>query len=113
MEVPPTGVTQTPEVTQTPTGVTQTPTGVTQTIYVNQANQVEDSHHNWLMVQLLCLLPALLGINGCHRFATGKIGTGILMLLTLGGCGIWTLIDLIVIATGGYKDGYGRPVVNK
>ena len=44
---------------------------------------------------------------------TGKVGTGLLMLFTLGGCGVWTLIDLIVIATGGYKDGSGRPVVNK
>jgi len=75
--------------------------------------EIPISHHNWLMVLLLCILPALFGFNGIHRLMTGKIGTGILMLLTFGGCYIWTLIDLIVIATGGYKDGYGRPVVNK
>ena len=75
--------------------------------------EVPVSESNWLMVLLLCILPAMLGINGIHRFMTGKIGTGLLMLFTLGGCGVWTLIDLIVIATGGYKDGYGRPVVNK
>ncbi|MDG1536365.1 MAG: TM2 domain-containing protein [Candidatus Thalassarchaeaceae archaeon] len=75
--------------------------------------EVQVSESNWLMVLLLCILPAMLGINGIHRFMTGKIGTGLLMLFTLGGCGVWTLIDLIVIATGGYKDGYGRPVVNK
>ena len=75
--------------------------------------EVQVSESDWLMVLLLCILPAMLGINGIHRFMTGKIGTGLLMLFTLGGCGVWTLIDLIVIATGGYKDGYGRPVVNK
>ena len=75
--------------------------------------EVQVSESNWLMVLLLCILPAMLGINGIHRFMTGKIGTGLLMLFTIGGCGVWTLIDLIVIATGGYKDGYGRPVVNK
>ncbi len=75
--------------------------------------EVQVSESDWLMVLLLCILPAMLGINGIHRFMTGKIGTGLLMLFTIGGCGVWTLIDLIVIATGGYKDGYGRPVVNK
>ena len=75
--------------------------------------EVQVSESDWLMVLLLCILPAMMGINGIHRFMTGKIGTGLLMLFTLGGCGVWTLIDLIVIATGGYKDGYGRPVVNK
>ena len=75
--------------------------------------EVQVSESNWLMVLLLCILPAMMGINGIHRFITGKIGTGLLMLFTLGGCGVWTLIDLIVIANGGYIDGYGRLVVNK
>ena len=75
--------------------------------------EVQNSERDWLTVLLVCILPALIGINGIHRFMTGKIGTGVLMLLTLGGCGVWTLIDLIIIATGGYKDGDGRPVVNQ
>jgi len=75
--------------------------------------EVQVSESDYLTILLVCILPALIGINGIHRFMTGKVGTGILMLITFGGCGIWTLIDLIVIATGGYKDGYGRPVVNK
>ncbi|WP_459623487.1 NINE protein, partial [Burkholderia sp. 3C] len=50
---------------------------------------------------LMCLF---LGSLGFHRFYVGKIGTGILMLLTLGGLGIWTLIDLIIMACGNFKD---------
>ena len=56
---------------------------------------------------LLCLL---LGPLGVHRFYVGKIGTGILMLITIGGLGIWTLIDLIMIAIGSFKDKEGLPI---
>ena len=73
--------------------------------------QISDA--DWLTTLLVCILPALIGINGIHRFMTGNIGTGVLMLLTLGGCGIWTLIDLIMIATGKFTDGEGNPVVNQ
>ena len=37
-------------------------------------------------------------------------GTGVAMLLTLGGCGIWSLIDLVRIATGSFLDAEGRPL---
>tara|TARA_B100000405_G_scaffold148584_1_gene103833 strand:+ start:534 stop:779 length:246 start_codon:yes stop_codon:yes gene_type:complete len=75
--------------------------------------EIQVSDADWLTTLLVCILPALIGINGIHRFMTGKVGTGILMLITFGGCGIWTLIDLIIIATGGYKDGNGHPVMQK
>ena len=42
----------------------------------------------------------LVGCLGIHRFMIGDTTNGILMLLTLGGCGIWTLIDLISILSG-------------
>ncbi len=55
----------------------------------------------------LVLLCFFFGVLGIHRFYVGKIGTGILMLLTLGGFGIWLLIDMIVIACGGFRDKQG------
>lgn len=56
-------------------------------------------------------LVALLGPFGAHRFYAGKIGTGLLMLCTLGGLGIWWLYDVIVIATGGFRDADDRRIV--
>jgi TM2 domain-containing membrane protein YozV len=58
---------------------------------------------------LLCLL---LGGLGVHRFYVGKIGTGILQLLTLGGLGFWALFDLIMIIIGKFTDGEGRLITS-
>lgn len=57
------------------------------------------------------ILALLLGWAGGHRFYVGKIGTGILMLCTLGGLGLWYLYDLILIAGGGFRDADGRRVL--
>lgn len=67
------------------------------------------SEKEWLTTLLLCLF---LGSLGGHRFYTGKIGTGILQLITLGGCGIWTIIDLIMILTGKFTDKDGNEITN-
>jgi hypothetical protein len=60
-----------------------------------------------LAALLFCIF---LGYLGVHRFYVGKVGTGIAMIFTLGGLGIWVLIDLIVIATGSFKDIDGKVV---
>ena len=63
-----------------------------------------ESQKSWIATLLLCIFTGHIGV---HRFYTGKIGTGILWLCT-GGCfGIGTLVDLVVIATGNFKDKQG------
>ncbi len=63
-----------------------------------------------LAATLLSILPSFVLVNGIHRFYLGKIGTGILMLLTLGGLGVWTLIDFIFAVSGNMKDKEGKPI---
>jgi len=56
------------------------------------------------------VLSIFLGGLGVDRFYLGYIGLGVLKLLTFGGCGIWWLIDLILIATKKLPDAQGRPL---
>ncbi len=55
------------------------------------------------------ILPAAIlcfffGVFGVHRFYVGKVGTGILQLITFGGLGIWAFIDFIMIVIGSFRD---------
>lgn len=65
------------------------------------------SEKKGVVALLLCLF---LGTIGVHRFYAGKTGTGIAMILTLGGFGVWTLIDLIMIICGSFTDSDGNKI---
>ncbi len=70
-----------------------------------KAEEIDVSPKSRLAVTLLAWF---LGGFGVHRFYLGKIGTGILMIITFGGLGIWALIDFIFAVTGNMRDKEGR-----
>lgn len=70
-------------------------------------NTISQSPKLRLVALILCIV---LGLFGVHRFYVGKVGTGILMLLTIGFFGIWTFIDFILIISGSFKDKQGRVI---
>ena len=51
---------------------------------------------NWILTLVMSILFGGLGVD---RFLMGQVGLGILKLITAGGCGIWWIIDIILIAT--------------
>ena len=63
--------------------------------YINGSNKSK------VTAILLCFF---LGAFGAHRFYVGKIGSAIAQALTLGGLGIWAIIDLIILICGNFKD---------
>lgn len=76
--------------------------GVRQRGSVN--SYVNPNGKDWLTTLLLCFF---LGFLGIHRFYTGHTLIGVVQLLTLGGCGIWQIIDFIIIIVGNFKDADG------
>ncbi|MYM93926.1 TM2 domain-containing protein [Duganella vulcania] len=68
------------------------------------------SDKDYVVTVLLCFF---LGVLGVHRFYVGKIGTGLLMLFTFGGFGIWALIDFIMVVLGSFTDSDGLKISNR
>jgi len=63
---------------------------------------------SWLVTLLLAIFLGGLGVD---RFYTGHIGLGVVKLLTCGGVGIWSIIDIIFVAMGKRTDSNGNPLV--
>jgi len=65
---------------------------------------------DWQVAMLLCMF---LGVIGMHRFYVGKNGTGVLMLLTSGGFGIWWLVDLLMLIFDNFTAAEGVPLLKR
>ena len=65
------------------------------------------SDRDWLSTLLISFFVGWFGVD---RFYLGYTGLGILKLITFGGCGIWYVVDLILIAMGKLDDSQGRPL---
>ena len=66
---------------------------------------VARSEKSFLVTWLFALF---LGFFAVDRFYLGKVGTGILKLVTFGGFGIWVLVDLILVLAGAQRDKQGQ-----
>lgn len=58
-------------------------------------------------IALILAILGIFGVAGIHRMYVGKIGTGILWLITWGCLGIGTIVDIVMIASRDFKDKSG------
>lgn len=87
---------------------TSTPTPAPSSAPVVDSSQI--SNKSWFTALMLCIF---LGSLGVHRFYVGKIGTGTVQLFTLGGLGIWVIVDIVTISTRKFKDCFGKQLLNR
>ena len=81
--------------------------GVRQQVVYGKSTERQEQEKRWIVSLVLCWF---FGFLGAHRFYTGHTGIGIVQLLTLGGCGIWWLIDFIILLVGSFRDVDGNPI---
>lgn len=62
------------------------------------------------MVALVLCILGFFGLAGLHRMYVGKVGSGVLHLFTYGFCVVGTVLDLLAILSGGFRDSYGQPL---
>ena len=99
----------------------QSASGTIPTINITNSNESTNTNVNTnvgsvlpprkskLVALILCII-GFFGFGGLHRMYVGKVGSGVLHFLTYGICLIGTIIDLISILAGSFRDSYGQPL---
>ena len=91
----------------------------TPTINISNSNESKNTNINSgmgfparksKMVALILCIISFFGLGGLHRFYVGKVGSGVLHFFSYGICALGTIIDLISILSGGFRDSYGQPL---
>lgn len=72
------------------------------------SEQAEVGEKSGFLTMMLAWGGPFVLLFGLHRIYTGHVGTGVLQLFTLGGCGVWQLIDIIAIITKKFRDKNGK-----